>query len=91
MAVSPLRPARPGELLTVTVAQAAPGGKEIATSRVKVIVDGRSHNAAQITAINGVHLIQFVLDGTVPEGSLPLTVMFDQRISAAFALPVRLN
>ncbi|MCC6588434.1 MAG: IPT/TIG domain-containing protein [Bryobacterales bacterium] len=85
------RPARPGELLVVVVTGAADNDAEIGASRVKVNVGGTTHNALQVNPANGTHVIQFVLDASVPQGSQPLTVSVDGRVSAAFALPVRTN
>jgi len=89
--VDALRPARPGELLTVNANGLGETGTEIAASRVTVLVGSTSHAAASVTPSNGGHLVQFILDSATSAGNQSLSVSIDGRVSAAVPLPVRSN
>ena len=90
--VDALRPARPGELVSVSVSNLADYNADVAPSRVQVIVGLSVHNAVQVTPANGSgHVVQFVLDPLMGAGTQALSVSIDGRASAQVAFPVRAN
>ncbi len=89
--VDALRPARPGELVTVNVSGLGDPGSAVAASRVVVTVGIAQHGAAQVTPSNGSHNVQFVLDSLMGAGPQPLSVSIDGRVSAQISFPVRAN
>ena len=89
--VDALRPARPGELVSVSVTGLGDPGSDVAAARVQVIVGIALHNAVQVTPSNGSHLVQFVLDPGMGAGTQPLSVSIDGRISPQVPFPVRAN
>jgi hypothetical protein len=89
--VDALRPARPGELVTVNVSGMAEAGTAVANSRVVVIVGISQHAAVQITPSGTSHNVQFVLDPFMGTGPQPLSVSIDGRVSPQVPFPVRAN
>ena len=89
--VDALRPARPGELVSVSVTGLGDPGTDVSPSRVQVIVGIAVHNAVQATPSNGSHLVQFVLDPGMGAGTQPLSVSIDGRLSPQVPFPVRTN
>ena len=89
--VDALRPARPGELVTVNVSGLGEPGSAVAASRVVVTVGIAQHGAVQVTPTNGSHNVQFVLDPFMGAGPQPLAVSIDGRVSAQVSFPVRAN
>jgi hypothetical protein len=82
------RPARPGELVSITVIGLADPGAEIDSSRVVINVGDVEHIAAIVTPSGGGHKVEFVLDAGIAGGNLPLTVLIDGRPSGTVILPV---
>jgi uncharacterized protein (TIGR03437 family) len=82
------RPARPGELLTLSVTGLAEAGVELNTSRVRVLVSGIAHTVVQLGATVNGHQVQVLLDASLPSGQHPMTVSIDGRVSVAYSLPV---
>lgn len=90
--VDTLRPARPGELVTVNVSGLADAGAAVATSRVLVNVGISQQSAVQITpGAGGTHNVQFILDPFMGTGTQPLSISIDGRVSAQVPFPVRAN
>jgi hypothetical protein len=89
--VDTLRPARPGELVTVNVSGLAEVGAAVASARVIVVVGEIRHTAVQVTPVNGSHNVQFVLDSSITAGPQLLTVSIDGRVSSQFSFLVRPN
>ncbi len=86
------RPTRPGDLVSLVVANLADAGSVVALGRVRVVVGGVEHQPAQIapsTQSPGFHLVQFFLNAAVGAGQQPTTVSVDGRTSLPFALSVR--
>ncbi|MEP7363097.1 MAG: matrixin family metalloprotease [Acidobacteriota bacterium] len=84
------RPARPGEVITVVVAGAGDLGGEVASSRLKVQVDGQLLPVLQIGQnADGTYSVQVQLDGALTAGAHMLTVAVDARVSPMLSLPVR--
>ena len=74
------RPARAGELLTVSVARLAESGSEVDISRIRILAGGILHNPVLLSpASNGSYSIQFLLDSSIGSGMLPLSVRVDNR------------
>ena len=89
--IDSLRPARPGELITLSVTGLGAAGEDIPAARVRVLVAIFSHPAVMVTSHNGGHQVQFVLDPTTGPGSQSVSVSIDGRGSEPVALPVRAN
>ena len=89
--IDSLRPARPGELITLNVSGLGAAGEEISSSRVRVIVAIFAHPAVLVTPNNGGHQVQFVLDPAMGPGPQSVYVSIDGRDSEPFSLPVRAN
>jgi hypothetical protein len=86
------RPARAGELLTVSVARLAETGSEVDISRVRILVGAILHSPVLVSpaAANGSYSVQFLLDSSISSGSLPLSIRVDnRRISDAVTLHVQ--
>lgn len=87
------RPARPGDLLTVTVSGLADAAATVAATRLRVTVGGVDHQPiapAQPAANSpGQHQMQILLSEQVPAGQVPLTVTIDYRTSAPYTIPVQ--
>ena len=86
------RPARPGDVLTLSVRGLAEPGVEITPGAVKVTVGGVEHQALSVTAAPqaGTHLVVFVLgQGVAPGPQVPLTVSFGERTSLPYLLAVQ--
>ncbi len=90
--VDATRPARLGELLTLTVAGLSDGAAAVAPSSVRITVGGLAHSAHQVTAVPGQptqHQVQFFLGTKVQPGAqVPLTLSVDARMSAVVFLPI---
>lgn len=86
------RPARPGEVLTLTVTGLADPSAEVTPNRVTVLVNGAAQAILGVTNVPGTgHNVQFQLDARTTTGNHPLIVTIDGRASAEFILPVRVN
>ncbi|MEZ5352001.1 MAG: IPT/TIG domain-containing protein [Bryobacteraceae bacterium] len=85
------RPAQPGEVISLTVAGLADPGTEVATGAVFVNVAAILHPAVSIAALNGQHVVQFVLDRSIPAGPQTVSITVDGRTSEPAPLPVRRN
>lgn len=83
------RPARPGQLIVVSMTGTPEG--DLALNRVSVQVNGLGQTVASVAASPGGHTVQFLLDELTQAGTQQLTVAVDGRVSAPFALPVRTN
>jgi hypothetical protein len=89
--VDSTRPARPGELVHVSVSNIGDPGAEVAVSRAFVRVGQVSHPAVAVNPATGHHVVQFVLDASTAPGAQTLAVVVDGRPSAAVQFPVRAN
>jgi uncharacterized protein (TIGR03437 family) len=87
--ISDLRPARPGEVLTLSIKSLAEGGSEIPPARVTVRVNTIAQQVLQVFAQEGLHQVQFLLDAATGAGGQNVVVSIDGRESAAFTLTVR--
>ena len=86
------RPAVVGDTLTVTVAGLVEPGSSVAASRILIKVGTIDHPAIDVVASQGAHQIQFTLKPGVPTGpQVPVTVWFEGRSSAPYAIPIRSN
>jgi len=88
--ISEARPARPGEILTVTVSGLPESVSAFGSSpRLTVAVGGIEHRTISVTALGSAVQFQFILQNSVPTGNLPLNVTIDGISANLPALPVR--
>lgn len=88
--ISEARPARPGEILTVTVSGLPESISAFgSTPRLTLSVGGIEHRTISVTALGSAVQFQFILQNTVPTGNLPLNVTIDGVSANLPALPVR--
>ncbi|MEZ5403081.1 MAG: IPT/TIG domain-containing protein [Bryobacteraceae bacterium] len=85
------RPAQPGELIALTVANLADPGVEVSPSAVSITVGGVVHSAVAVTPVNGNHIVQFLLDRGISAGAHAMTVAANDRTSEPIPFPVRRN
>ena len=85
------RPARPGEVINLIVANLGENGSAVAANRVTINVGGTDHAPSGIQPLNGAggHSVKFTLSGSVPAGAMSTTVSIDGRVSAAWTMQVR--
>jgi hypothetical protein len=88
--ISEARPARPGEILTVTVSGLPESISAFgSTPRLTLSVGGIEHRTTSVTALGSAVQFQFILQNSVPTGNLPLNVTIDGVSATLPALPVR--
>ena len=88
--ISEVRPARPGEILTVLVSGLPENlTNAAATPKITITVNGVEHRIISINPLGGALQFQFILQGTLPSGSLPVAVSVDGISTTLFNLPVR--
>jgi hypothetical protein len=88
--ISEARPARPGEILTVTVSGLPESISAFgSTPRLTLSVAGIEHRAISVTALGSAVQFQFILQNSVPTGNHPLNVTIDGVSANLPALPVR--
>jgi len=74
----------------VTVTRLAEPGADVAVGRVSVSIAGVSHKPELIKpGADGTHIIEFVVDKSVPAGKQALTVSIDGRPSEAVTIDVK--
>jgi uncharacterized protein (TIGR03437 family) len=84
------RPARPGEVLTLSVSGLTEADYEVPASKFRITVGGVVHSVLQTAAVNGgSHTVQIQLSPSLEAGNHPLTIAFDGRVSPTITLPVR--
>lgn len=87
--IGPLRPALPGETLSMTVLNLAPAGTAVDASRVQVLVGDSSQTVLTVVPQSGGlpgHIVTFLLSPDVTNGQ-PMRVMIDARSSIPFYIP----
>ena len=88
--ISEARPARPGEILTVTVSGLPESISAFGSSpRLTLSVGGIEHRTISVNALGTAVQFQFILQNSVPTGNLPLNVTIDGVSATLPALPVR--
>ena len=88
--ISDARPARPGEILTVLISGLPENlTNSAATPKVTMSVNGVDHRIISLNPLGGALQLQFILQGSLPSGSLPVVVSVDGISTALFNLPVR--
>ncbi len=88
--ISEARPARPGEILTVTVSGLPESISAFgSTPRLTLSVGGIDHRTISVTALGSAVQFQFILQNSVPTGNLPLSVTIDGVSASLPSLPVR--
>ncbi len=80
------RPARPGEVIMLTVAGLGDGSS---ASRVLINVGGIEHTPQGVVAVGNLHQVTFALSPILPSTIALATVSVDSRVSAPFTLVVR--
>ncbi|MGH9720953.1 MAG: IPT/TIG domain-containing protein, partial [Bryobacteraceae bacterium] len=87
------RPARPTDMLLMTVSGLGETGSLILMGQLGIKVGGVDHAAIFVApGLPGMHLVQFIVSAQAPAGPLvPVTVSIAGRTSAPMYIPVRLN
>ncbi len=88
--ITEARPARPGEILTVLVSGLPENLTSTAAApKVSMSVNGVEHRIISMNPLGGALQLQFILQSTLPSGSLPVAISIDGISTALFNLPVR--
>ncbi len=88
--ITEARPARPGEILTVLVSGLPESlTNAAATPKITLSVNGVEHRVISMNPLGGALQFQFILQSTLPSGSLPLAVSIDGISTSLLNLPVR--
>ena len=90
VSVDGTHPAKPGDILTVLVSGLADPGTPVTGNRVTVRVGGVDHLVNDVTPVNSLHSVSFLLVNAVPAGpQIALSVSIDGRYSAQVPINIQ--